>query len=31
MTDTDRKIKDMLATVESQLYYKMIHEDCNNA
>ena len=27
----DKEIKDMLATVESQLYYKMIHEDCNNA
>lgn len=31
MTNTDKEIKDMLATVESQLYYKMIHEDCNNA
>lgn len=31
MTNTDREIKDMLATVESQLYYKMVHEDYNNA
>lgn len=31
MTNTDREIKDMLATVECQLYYKMVHEDYNNA
>ena len=31
MTNTDKEIKDMLATVERQLYYKMVHEDYNNA